>query len=437
MACSVLVKIATLCGIFYARNTPQTNQVVAATFKLNQEKQVTLLNDMDYKKCFPEFKTEVRLPFYKVKNSYLIIDEDVDLNSKCDKKNRPILRRKSGLNSKTLSKKLQKTVAVSKQLQQNVQVLKKQLVSEKITPPQRKAIQKKIVQTENRLRAVQKKIVVMRKAVEKTKQIRKELREAKKDGDRKEIVSLRKQLVEAKRAEKRLLKPVVVRQPTLSGKLQKTVAVSKQLQQNVQVLKKQLVSEKITPPQRKAIQKKIVQTENRLRAAQKKITVIRKAVEKTKEIRKELREAKKDGDRKEIVSLRKQLVEAKREETKLVKPVVVTQPVSVTRIQPQDVPKEVDRKEEKKEDTHPEEEEEDEEEEEEEDDGWKKYVHHSLHSHVENFIKNKHKHKSKNAHPAVHFFKKKVKEWWHDEEEDDEHDLKRMKHIFTTIHKHS
>lgn len=76
----------------------------------------------------------------------------------------------------------------------------------------------------------------------------------------------------------------------------------------------------------------------------------------------------------------------------------------------------------------------DEDEEEEDAEKWTKYVHPELHHHVRHFVK--HSRQAKPKHKAVQFFKDKVKEWWHDEEEDDEHDLKRMKHIFSVIQKH-
>jgi hypothetical protein len=80
------------------------------------------------------------------------------------------------------------------------------------------------------------------------------------------------------------------------------------------------------------------------------------------------------------------------------------------------------------------EEDDDDDEDSEKEERWKKYVHRDLHDHVHHYIK--HDRHVNHKHPSLHFFKKKIKDWWADEEEDDEEDLKKMKHVFSTIRKH-
>jgi len=59
-----------------------------------------------------------------------------------------------------------------------------------------------------------------------------------------------------------------------------------------------------------------------------------------------------------------------------------------------------------------------------------------LHDDVHHFIKTR-KNIDPNKHNAIRYLKKRIHEWWNDEEEDDEHDVKRMKHIFSVLRKHT
>jgi hypothetical protein len=118
MSCSLLFKIVSLCGIFYSVTKQPTNDnIVAATFhfKDNVNHHITLLNDANYTKCFPTFKTKTNNAiepvnrFYKKDNHYLIIDEEADIYPKCLSSKKMMIKKKA---KKVIEKKNKKTPAV-------------------------------------------------------------------------------------------------------------------------------------------------------------------------------------------------------------------------------------------------------------------------------------------------------------------------------------
>lgn len=487
MACSLLFKIVTLCGIFYS-NT-KTNDIVAATFNsknFNDGNHITFLTDATYGKCFPEFLSSqtnhntVNHSLYKKDNNYLIIDKTLNLNSKCedikDIKDKNIKRidyltAKLSNAEKSGNKKLAQKLRLRLKKIKALTALK--AIHHKIKLAEKSGNKALVARLEKSL-IKHKRSLILSRNLEHILLLKKEIARSEKIGNRNRVTKLKLSLshfqkkVNTLRSVIKLEKSIRIIQRKIriakkTGNKARVAQLSKILDKysvNLNAAKHlashnriNSIKEEISKAMKIGDQKKVKTLQIHLDREQKleAVKTLKEAKKSISVIQNKIQNAKKKMEhlQKSLTTSRQKLINAKRDaanfsnkirvaklkdQLDVSRKAIVTAEHIASDFNDKTIKSRLDKS---RRDiiyiaNHISSEDGDDDDD--DDDDWKKHVHPSLHHHVKEFLK--HDFKGKVNDPSLRHLRNKVKEWWNDHEKDDEHDIKRMKHIFTKIRKH-